>query len=401
MNKWLENDLALRLISIGVAILMWFAVTDPSISYPTDGTYSTRIRDVSIEAIYDQSRFELVEMEKKVELILYGDKYTLEHLPSTYRIYVDLGKLGAGTHRDIPVQVKGLPRGVESKVNPEVVKVVLEEKLQREMPVDVELIGKLPEGFNASQPVTHPSKVRVRGSESKLEKVKSVKAIVNLENSTESISRLVKLQVYGDEGPLRNVEVYPEVADVEVPINSPNKQVPLNIEIDKFPPPGYAVESIKTNIDTVTVYGPQSYIDSLQYYTGPKLDLSNVAVDRTILMPIPVRDEATKVEPKAVEIYVKMVRAETKSFANVPVQVIGTGAGLKANILSPKGGSLDVTLSGAPKLLEQINGNDIKAYIDVANLPAGKHEVPIQFQLPSYIQVVGQFHLKATVQISS
>jgi YbbR domain-containing protein len=114
-----------------------------------------------------------------------------------------------------------------------------------------------------------------------------------------------------------------------------------------------------------------------------------------------MRDGINKVEPKEVEVYVKMVPAKTKLIQKVPLQVIGVGNRLKANIITPAGGSIDITLSGAPSLLGKIDVSNIKAYLDVSNLPAGNHEVPIRFNLPSYIQVKGQNELKATVQLSS
>lgn len=400
MSKWLENDVVLRLISVVVAIMLWLGVTDASIFYASDDdSYSTRIRDVSVEAIYDKDRFELVQKPGKVELTLYGDKITLDRLPSTYRIYVDLRKLGAGTHR-VPVQVEGLPAGVKEKVTPSTLKVELEAKLQREMPVQADLIGKLPEGATAGKPIVNPGKVLVRGSESKLDQVTAVKAIVPINERDTSINKSIKLQAFGENGPLNGVDVYPEVVRVEVAIHSPNKKVPFHIQIGKGPPAGYAVESIKANIDKLTVYGPRSFIDSLQYYPGPALNLSSITKDVTIQVPIPVRGEATKVEPKEVEIYVKMVPAETKTIDAVPLQLTGIAEGMTANILSPEGGNVNIILSGAPKNLDQIGAGDIKAYVDVSNLPAGKHEVPIQFTLPPYIQVHEQLNLTAEVQIS-
>ncbi|SEN38196.1 CdaR family protein [Lihuaxuella thermophila] len=399
MNKWLENDVVLRLISVGVAIMLWLGVTDASVFYASDDSYSTRIRDVSVEAVYDKDRFELVQNPGKVELTLYGDKFTLDRLPSTYRIYVDLRKLGAGTHR-VPVHVEGLPAGVKEKVSPSTLKVELESKLQREMPVQVDLIGKLPEGATAEKPIVNPEKVLVRGSESKLDQVSAVKAIVPLSETAKSVNKLIKLQAFGENGPINEVDVYPETVRVEIAINSPNKKVPFHIEIGKGPPSGYAVESIQPSIDQLTVYGPRSYIDSLQYYPGPSLNLSNITKDVTIQVPIPVRDEATKVEPQEVEIYVKMVRAETKNIGEVPLQLTGIAEGMTAKILSPEGGNVNIILSGAPNNLGQVSTGDIKAYVDVSNLPAGKHEVPIQFTLPPYIQVHGQLHLTAEVQLS-
>lgn len=390
MSRWLENDTVLRLISIGIAMVMWLTVNEASFPDPVDTQSDTRIKNVQIHPKYDRERFELIHMTNGIELILSGDKYALEHLSSSYRVYVDLTKLSSGKHDKVPVKVEGLPYGVHYKVIPETISVELEEKLQREMPIEVDVVGKVPDGYKVSPPMLNPSKALVRGIESRLDQVKTVKAIINLDETSTSIKKKVKLQVYGDKGPLPKVQVFPEFVEVDIAINSPYKRVPLQIEISKNPPSGYAVESIKPSVDQTTVYGSQSYIDSLEYYVGPALDLSDVVNDRTFQLPIPIRDEATKVEPKQVEIYVKMVPASTKKVDRVPIQITGVGQGLDAVILSPSNGQLSVSLSGAPNQLVQVGASDIQAYIDVSNLPAGKHQVPIRFRMPSFIHAVGQ-----------
>jgi YbbR domain-containing protein len=397
MNKWLEKEMVLRLISVGLAVMLWFSVTQPSLSSSAEHSFSTRIRNVSVEALYDQDRFELTGSIEKVELTLYGDKTMLERLPFTYRIFVDARRLGAGTHR-LPVQVEGLPAGVEKRVEPSTVEVTLEEKLSKEMPVKVDVVGDLPDGFKAGDPIV-PRKVLVRGAESKLEQVKSVRAAVYLGESTETIRKQVRLQAYGDKGPLNQVEVIPETVLVEVPIHIPYKEVPLTVEISRNPPPGYAVESLLVRPDLVTVFGPQKYIDDLQLYLGPRIDLSGVTRDRTFMVPVPIHEDAIKVEPKQVEIYVKMVPAETKTVENIPLRITGLSAGRKATILSPSGGRLNIKLSGAPKLLEQIGSADMDAIIDVSGLAPGIHEVPIRITLPFLIEQAENKTWRARVEI--
>jgi YbbR domain-containing protein len=236
----------------------------------------------------------------------------LEHPPTHYQIYVDARHVGAGTH-ELPVQVDGLPFGIESKVEPSTVEIKLEEKLQKEVHVEADVIGNVQDGFRIGPPVINPSKVLVRGAESKLGQVTSVKAVVYLNNETKLLQKTVKLQAYGDNGPISQVNVYPEVATVQIPISIPNKTVPLYVQVGKAPPPGYAVDSINTKPDQVTVYGPKSYVENLQFYTVPNVDLSKVTKDTILLMPIPLHDQAVKVEPKEIEIYVKMVPAGTKN----------------------------------------------------------------------------------------
>jgi YbbR domain-containing protein len=397
MNKWLENDLVLRIVSLLLAVMLWLTVTDHSFS-SFSVKESMTIRDVTVQVKYDKEQFELTGHPPKVELQLYGDKRALENVPGTYRLFVDANEVGEGEHR-LPVQIEGLPLGVKGKVKPERVSVTLKQKVQKEMTVQADVIGNVPDGLHINKPVVTPQRVLVRGTENRLDQVKAVKAVVYLSGQTQTLKKVVRLQAYGDNGLIQQVEISPSVVTVEVPISIPNKQVPLSIDVKEPPPAGYAVESIRASQDQVTVYGFNEYLENLQYYIGPELDLRNARKDFKRTVPIPIREGAIKVEPKEIEIYVKMVSAKEKTLEDVPLTVTGQEEKQKIDILSPSGGNMNITLSGAPKNLTGLNQSDIKAVIDVSGLSEGIHEVPIRFILPDFIQVAEQNNLKAKIRI--
>ena len=397
MNKWLENDLVLRIVSILLAIMLWLTVTDHSFS-SLSVKESMSIRDVTVQVKYDKEQFELTGHPSKVELQLYGDKRALENVPGTYRLFVDAQEVGEGEHR-LPVQIEGLPFGVKGKVKPERVSVSLRQKVQKEMPVQADVIGNVPDGLHINKPVVTPQRVLVRGTEEHLDQVKAVKAVVYLSGQTQTLKKVVRLQAYGEKGIVQQVEISPGVVTVEVPISIPHKRVPLSIDVKEPPPQGYAVESLRASQDQVTVYGFREYIENLQYYIGPELDLKNAKKDLKLSMSVPIREGAIKVEPKDIEIYVKMVSAKEMTLEDVPLTLTGREEKQKVDILSPSGGNLNITLSGAPKNLTGLNQSDIKAVIDVSGLSEGVHEVPIRFILPDFIQVAGETNLKAKIRI--
>lgn len=399
MAKWLENDMILRLISIILGTMLWITVTDTSLSsLIPDPSVTTRIRNVDVTVLYDSNRYKMVKKNLDFELTLQGHASLLNMLPSSYKLVADARNKGGGSHK-VPIKVEGLPAGVQGKVEPQYIEILLDEKVQIEMPVEVDLVGTLPDGFKAASPIVKPRKVWVKGTESELEKVKSVKAIVPINGVKSPIERNIKLQAYGETGPISQVEIEPKLVSVQIPINLPSKEVPLRIHVKKFPPSHLAIGELSIKRQLVTVYGPEKYLENLQVYEGPELDLSNVTDDRVIQMPIPIHDDAMKVEPQDIEIYVKMVRAETKTLSGVPLQLTGIPEGLKANILSPAKEELNITLSGAPNHLKGLDKSAVQAVVDVSNLPRGIYEVPIKFVLPNYVQVIGQSEMKVKVKL--
>jgi YbbR domain-containing protein len=171
------------------------------------------------------------------------------------------------------------------------------------------------------------------------------------------------------------------------------------VEVGKDPPSGYAVESLSWKEKDITVYGPPTYLDELDFYSGIKLDLSNVTKDQKIRMPISIQNPIIKVEPKEIDIYVKMVPSKTRTIDHIPIQIAGVGDGLNAKFVQPQDGKISITLSGAPSIIDKMNDGDVKAYCDLTNLTKGKHEIPIQFNLPPYLKVENLGTQKANIEL--
>ncbi|MCS1352086.1 YbbR-like domain-containing protein [Mechercharimyces sp. CAU 1602] len=400
MNKWLKSDRFLKVLAVGLAMMLWVMVNEEALFLSNRDGSPMIIQNVTLEAQYDESVYKLVEVPKTVDLNLSGDRSVLNQIsPDQYRAYIDLKKLKPGKHENIPVQLEGIPARARAQVNPTSVTVVLAELQQKEMSIDVTVVGSPPEGYKAGDPVLKPSKVLVRGTESQLEEATSVKAVANIEGAKETITKSVELQVYGEGGLLKDVQVKPSVVDVEVPVAAPNTSVPMKIDIDRQLPSGYAIADIEANVDEVIVYGPKGYIKELSTYTGPGLDLSDVKSDRTFELPIPVRDDAVKVEPEMVRVTVKVVKSKTKKVEELPIKANGLDKELKAEISSTEGDTIAIRLEGAPDRLKKVKKEDITAYIDVANLKEGTYKRKVQFQLPPYIRIQGNVEMEATVTI--
>src|SRR5690606_11695842 len=251
-------------------------VNNKSFPFPNEeGNVTTTIRNVTLEVRgLDTNRYELTKMPKTVDLTLRGNAKDLEKISAgNYHVFINLRGLRAGKHSHVPIHVEGLPPGVSiTRLTPKFAEIMLEAKQQKEMLVQVDVVGSPPAGYKTGEPIVKPTKVLVKGSETMLEKVTAVKAIVQVEGQTETVVRSVPLQVYGDHGLLDKLEVRPSVVDVEVPVVSPHATVPLKVDIFKEPPPGYAIDELEVGVDQVTVYGPKEYIAELDYYIGPRVD---------------------------------------------------------------------------------------------------------------------------------
>lgn len=391
MDKLLRSNTFVKIMSVAFAVLLYIAVSDSPIGFqPANQEGATVIRNVVLDAELNEQQYAVVDMPQTVNLTLSGNTFLLNRIVAdNYRAFVDLTAYEAGVHRNVPVKVEGLPEGVDYVTDPSNVRVVIEEKQQKEMPVEVETVGQPKEGYTPGVPTVTPEKVLVRAGEHRLKDVALVKAIVNISDADDDVTQSVEVKAYNEAAEvLEDVEIDQPTAEVEVPITSPSTEVPIRSRIEELPPNGFSVNNIRLDREHITVYGDKSVIDTLDAYPGPMLDLSNVTKDRTFEGKIPLIKGVTRVDPEVIEIEVDIVPAERKKIEDLTVDVHGLPDGWTLEFASAEDSTISVTLEGAANRMKETTRRHVVPYIDVADLEPGKHKVDINWDLPLYIKPV-------------
>jgi YbbR domain-containing protein len=334
MDKLFQHEWVLRAISIILAAILWFMVSEPTLPISVNRS-STTVRDISVEYRYNTQKYQLLSEKHKVDLVFTGDKNTINRLPS-YRVYVDLTKLSAGKYLSLPVSVEGLPANVQVRTNPKNISVEIAEKVTKTIPVSIITRGAVKNGYKLL-PITYtPASVRVSGIRKEVEKVSSITALVNVNGLKQTVKRSIQLAVHSKTTRKPVVRVEPNILNVTIPIEklsgtiaseqpsqsgqagqpeNPNNygywDIPLKVTVSKPPPEGYKVESITIKPLKVKVYGQIEKLKTLKTYPGGSIDLSQVTEDTTIKQAIKVVAPAEKVTPTLIEIYVKIGRTPT------------------------------------------------------------------------------------------
>ncbi|MEI7028322.1 CdaR family protein [Paenibacillus sp. y28] len=406
MDKWLRNVNVVRVIALVLGILLWVIVQidmDRSGASSISDSQVKTISNVSIRPVYDETMYAIRSIEPETVMItLRGTASVLRKLnPDQVKIVLDLTKYGKGTHADVPLRAEGFPSGVSIDIEPSTVKVNMEEKVTKEVPITMNVTGTPASGLKAGQPVVKPSKVYVTVPSSRLDEVDSVKGEINVDGAKAAVTKQVKLAVYDKQGKEVNALITPQsVVDVEVPVTVPFKQMPLQIKITGLPPVGFSISSYTPSVSQVTVYGPQEVLDEMEFYDGAELNLSNVRKDETVKLEVPLKPRVTQVEPTKLDVEVKVVPSVTRTFANVPLKINGSSSNYTTKVRVPEPGNVDVTLEGAPDVLDKVQLQDVQAAIDVSSLTPGLHEVTVAFNLPQFVKRTGGL-VKATVEITA
>ncbi|CAG7657142.1 YbbR-like domain-containing protein [Paenibacillus allorhizosphaerae] len=407
MDQWLRNTNVVKVVALIIGILLWAVVRmdGGTISGTTStGIKEEKIWNVSVTPKYDADQFYVQLIEPaQVTVSLSGRDSVLKKVMNTasYSIELDLTKVGKGEHQ-LSLTPVGFPSNVTVKVSPATVKVVVDEKKNKSMPVTVNVTGIPAVGLKAGQPVVKPKQVTVAVPSGSYDAVETVRADVNVEKAQSPVSSKVKLVAFDKNGkPMEMATISPAVVDVEVPITSPFTMVPLQVKLVGEPPRGFAIASIRQSIDKVTVYGPQNILDRLEFYEGPQVNLNDLREDKEFTLPIPLKKDVKQLDPDKVVVNVSVVPSVTKTLDNIPISIIGQNDGFNTKVVQPETSQLSLVVEGASALVDKLKPQDVQAILDVSNLPPGKHEVPVTWNLPTFVKRGQLQDYKATVEISA
>lgn len=409
MDQWLRNTNVVKVLALIIGILLWAVVhmDDSTLAGTgTNGVREEQISNVSVTPKYDSTQFYVETIEPaQVILTITGKDAALKKAmnASNYSVELDLTNVGKGEHI-VPLTPVGFPTNVTVKISPSSAKVIIDEKSNKQMPVTVNVTGIPAVGLKAGQPIVKPNKVTVTVPSANIDAVESVRADVNVEKAQSPVTNKARLIAYDKNGKaMEMVAINPAVVEVEVPITSPFTTVPLQLKLVGEPPRGFGVASLVQNTDKVTVYGPQDVLNRLEYYEGPSINLADLKEEKeySLNLDIPLKNKVTQMDPGKVEVKISIVPSVTKTLEQIPLSIVGQNDGFDTKVVLPEGGKANLIIEGAPALVEKVKAADAQAILDVSNLPPGRHELTVSWNLPTFIKKGPQPDLKATVEISA
>ncbi|UCZ53420.1 YbbR-like domain-containing protein [Bacillus shivajii] len=398
MDKWFSNPWVIKAVSVLIAVMLFLMVnmdnrnvnTQPGeIPGITDG--SKVLEDVPLTILYDEDRYVVTDAPETVQVTLRGPQniLTVSQLARPqYEVFVDLRDKEAGDHYE-RVRHDGFPQDLSVSIVPMTVRVTMQEKQTVSFPVQIDLEnqGELEEGYTIGTPTVNPSAVDVTAAQGIIEQIASVRTSVDVSGRNSPFQEngaVIVLDQNGNEIP---VNTDPPAVEVTVPITSPNKEVPVNIEREGEVNEGLAIDSITANPDTVTIYGPVDVINDISFIDGISVDLGEITGDTTFEVDVPVPDGVERVEPETVIIEVETTEEETYEFSDVEIEIIGLSEGQNYTFLSPSEGLIDIVVMGSPNVLDRLERDDIQVFVNAEELEDGEHELPIEYRGPQNIRV--------------
>lgn len=408
MDKWLLNNTSTKIIALLLGILLFIVVhKEDAGTVATQPLVTTQwLNAVSIQTIgLDQESLVVGSMSAdKVRIQVSGKKTTIASAqPEKYKVILDLTGYTAGRHV-IPLKYE-LPSGVELKsMQPSSVTVVLEELQTQQYDVLVKTQGVPEEGYTAGTPIVRPSnRVHVVLPESRMAEVQSIVGIVDVSDSNESvIQKQVKLTAYDTSGQeMKDAVITPSFVEVEVPITKPFKTVPIQLSLRGGLPAGLSVADMEPSVNVVTLYGPNSALNKIEFYDGIEVDIAHLTQPGTYNVNVKLTPPTNieKMEPSSIDVKVTIESSMEQVIQNVPITMTGQSDRLITTIAEPASRQFDVTVIGAPSVVKELTAQDIQLIANVNDLPVGDHQIRLQVNLPRFVSLVDPSIYRANILI--
>jgi YbbR domain-containing protein len=396
MDKLMNNHWFIKIFSLLLAIMLYMSANIEKetksgvITRNTVGQEDTEtMTNVPVVVYYDEENLVVSGIPKYVNVTLQGPASIVKPtaLQRNFEVYIDLTDLPLGTYT-VPIKYKDISDKLKVNIHPSAAKVTIQEKVSKNFSVGVDLINKnkVPEGYLIEKPLVEPNAVTITGAKQLIESISSVKARIDLDRATDTVTQESSVTVYDKRGNVLNADVQPSVVEVTVPIKSPSKTVPLKINRTGSLRKGLSIVKIETIPNQVTIFGSKEKINSIEFIDGITIHLDEITEDKTLEVNVPLPEGVKSVDPSKIKIVIDVQKEESKTLKDVPIHVVGLGDQYTVDFVDPQEGAMDVQLYGAPNVLSDITKDDIQLYIDVSDLGVGEHEVKMELNGPQNIK---------------
>ena len=396
LEKFLNKSSTLLYLSLAIALIFFFLINSKVISFVENEAEIITNQPVKVE--YNKEAYVIEDLPESVDITLIGrksDLYLAKQLGEN-EVVLDLTDYEP---RNEPYRVKltynQTINTLSYKLDPTYVYVTIKKKVTTTKTIDYDLINQ--DKLNAINPQLSVSKVElnrsevvVKGSQDTLDRIATVKALVDLNNNKFTQASTYELEnlpivAYDENGKiLSNVEVVPETISGVVTFSSYSKNVPVKVLTTGDLVSGKAISSITINGKddfSVTIYGEQGAIDKITEVpvTIDVTDQGNNGAKTynvTIAKPTGVR----YMNETSATIVANFGEAKQREIEISSIDPRNVPDGMSVNAKSEADRKVTIQVIGVQAVIDAIKAEDIYAYIDLSGYTIGEHTVPVQVE---------------------
>lgn len=389
MKKKLTNNLGIKLLSLFLAAMTWMVIInldDPVIAR----TYQNITVDIMNEAaiaslgqVYDvvEGRTAAVTIRGKRSVV---DKIKAADVAAT----VDLSNISSFNKVEITASCEKFAyENLEISTKPKLMEITLEDRGEKQVNVKVVTTGTPANGYTVGMLESKPVMLAISGAKSVVARIEEARVSVDVSGETETFTKtglLPKLyDANGAEIDASRLTFNRQTISATVNILK-IKNVPVEVTTKGTPASGYGVFQIDYDPKVLEIAGYDGELSEISSIPI-EIDVSNMSADveQTIVLedylPKGIR-VVGEIESVAVKITINKMETREFYLDTSDIAAKNVPEDLHFSFVSPEA-SITVKLMGKKEVLERFTAASLGAYVDLAGLAEGTHELEIQFNL--------------------
>ncbi len=414
LKKLIDDDRYLRVFSVVIAIVIWFAVIN-LISDEAPRSISGVSLDIESQ-MADLRQMGLVPIEgadQKIEVVVEGKRTVVGNLqPEDINAVLELTGIDSPGTYDLKVNVSKNNANDDYQiisVRPETVRMVFDRETSKKLTIEIDITGtSAPEGYLMETVYASVREVTVSGPESAVQNISRCVAKVSRgDNLTQTAVVNTELEFYNVDGQpsdMSQVTVDRETVDVTIPVLQ-IKTLPVKVSFINMPS-GFDMDTLEYTLsqDTIEIAGPTDVMANLSEYNLGYIDFKQLSTEGfqefDIILPVGYLNIQSV---DKIGVTFNMEDKIEKEFTVQDIRVVNGPSNYTITVNTRQINK--VKIIGNAETIEALSSQDIVAEIDFlsSEISTGQYQMPAHIVVPGKndVWIYGEYSVVVTVRQDS
>lgn len=402
----LTNNIGLKFLAVLIALVLWLAIVNVNDPEKTITVSNIPISVTNESAITSRDMVYNVKSEQHLNITVSGKRSIVSNLSAEdFRATASLKELSKVNSIPVDVTAKNASLGRKITIVKQSAQTILVdvENLEEKDFTDlvVEYTGKVADGYVAGLSSMSTDEVTVKAPTSIIDKIKKVAVRCSLDGTNTNISKKCPVILYDKNNKeIKSDEI--ELSDKKIRVNVNvlrAKQVPIStINKDELgkPADGYVVDDVILSSDSITVYGSEESLDSIESLDiQDDIDVSDAKGDVTqnidVTGKLPKGLSVSGESTITVKVLIKKLITRTFEYDASEVSLNDLSSDLDVQLVTKK---VKVTLQGEEEVISQLTKDDMAISADLGKVKEGTTTVHVDVAVPDNTTLMNNVTIK-------
>ena len=402
----LTNNIGLKFLAVLIALVLWLALVNVNDPEKTITVSNIPISVTNESAITSRDMVYNVKSEQYLNITVSGKRSIVSNLSAEdFRATASLKELSKVNSIPVDVTTKNASLGRKITIVKQSAQTILVdvENVEEKDFTDlvVEYTGKVADGYVAGLSSMSTDEVTVKAPTSIIDKIKKVAVRCSLDGTTTNISKKCPVILYDkNDKEIKSDEI--ELSDKKIRVNVNvlrAKQVPIStINKDELgkPADGYVVDDVILSSDSITVYGSEESLDSIESLDiQDDIDVSDAKGDVTqnidVTGKLPKGLSVSGESTITVKVLIQKLITRTFEYDASEVSLNDLSSNLDVQLVTKK---VKVTLQGEEEVISQLTKDDIAISADLGKVKEGTTTVHVDVAVPDNTTLMNNVTIK-------